>query len=187
MRLLPHTGVYGLWLHQAKPTSDQGEDLSLFSSLRGGPATRAMDHWCENSLGGSSFSWLRGGPARAMGHLGEQRRVDAETFLLYTLTSIQDVQDAQDAQPARSRAQTGDLPASSASPRLGAHRFSTLQAGGRPGSLRRPQAPRRAVLRFAGPGPSPAYRVPPAPSRLRFVLLAREFFSFGLTPRWWPP
>src|SRR5215207_530243 len=25
-------------------------------------------HWCENSLGGSSFSWLRGGPARAMGH-----------------------------------------------------------------------------------------------------------------------
>src|SRR5215208_8437162 len=57
MRLLPHTGgVYGLWLHQAKPTSDQGDDLSLFSSLRGGPATRAMDHWCENSLGGSSFS-----------------------------------------------------------------------------------------------------------------------------------
>src|SRR5215208_3401587 len=67
MRLLPHTGgVYGLWLHQAKPTSDQGDDLSLFSSLRGGPATRAMDHWCENSLGGSPFSWLRGGPARAM-------------------------------------------------------------------------------------------------------------------------
>jgi aminoglycoside N3'-acetyltransferase len=28
-------------------------------------------HWCENRLGGSSFSWLRGGPARAMGHLGE--------------------------------------------------------------------------------------------------------------------
>src|SRR5215208_4089298 len=53
-----------------------------------------------------------------MGHLGEQRRVDAETFLLYTLTSIQDVQDVQDAQPARSRAQTGDWPASSASPRL---------------------------------------------------------------------
>src|ERR671913_1917208 len=25
-------------------------------------------HWCENRLGGSSFSWLRGGPARAMGH-----------------------------------------------------------------------------------------------------------------------
>src|SRR5215207_2663740 len=47
MRLLRHTGVYGLWLHQAKPTSDQGDDLSLFSSLRGGPATRAMDHWCE--------------------------------------------------------------------------------------------------------------------------------------------
>src|SRR5215203_895771 len=71
MRLLPHTGVYGLWLHQAKPTSDQGDDRSLFSSLRGGPATRAMDHWCENSFGGSSFSWLRGGPPRAMGHLGE--------------------------------------------------------------------------------------------------------------------
>ena len=31
MRLLRHTGVYGLWLHQAKPTSDQGDDLSLFS------------------------------------------------------------------------------------------------------------------------------------------------------------
>src|SRR5215203_1609568 len=60
MRLLRHTGVYGLWLHQAKPTSDQGDDLSLFSSLRGGPATRAMDHWCENSLGGSPFSWHRG-------------------------------------------------------------------------------------------------------------------------------
>src|SRR5215217_1071380 len=72
MRLLPHTGgVYGLWLHQAKPTSDQGDDLSLFSSLRGGPATRAMEHWCENSFGGSSFSWFRGGPARAMEHLGE--------------------------------------------------------------------------------------------------------------------
>src|SRR5215211_3706703 len=28
-------------------------------------------HWCENSLCGSSFSSLRGGPARAMGHLGE--------------------------------------------------------------------------------------------------------------------
>src|SRR5215212_6284364 len=97
MRLLRHTGVYGLWLHQAKPTSDQGEDLSLFSSLRGGPAPRAMDHWCENSLCGSpfsslrgecdasatsmnwcenslcgsSFSSLRGGPPRAMDHLGE--------------------------------------------------------------------------------------------------------------------
>ena len=72
IRLLRHTGVYGLWLHQAKPTSDQGDELSLFSSLRGGPATRAMDHWCENSLGGSSFSWHRGGPPRAMGHLGEK-------------------------------------------------------------------------------------------------------------------
>ena len=29
-------------------------------------------HWCENGLGGSSFSWLRGGPPRAMDHLGEQ-------------------------------------------------------------------------------------------------------------------
>src|SRR5215213_2188208 len=47
MRLLRHTGVYGLWLHQAKPTSDQGEDLSLFSSLRGGPAPRAMEHLGE--------------------------------------------------------------------------------------------------------------------------------------------
>jgi hypothetical protein len=28
-------------------------------------------HWCENRLGGGSFSWFRGGPARAMGHLGE--------------------------------------------------------------------------------------------------------------------
>src|SRR5215204_553807 len=28
-------------------------------------------HWCENSLGGCSFSWFRGGPARAMDHLGE--------------------------------------------------------------------------------------------------------------------
>jgi hypothetical protein len=27
--------------------------------------------WCKNSHGGSSFSWLRGGPARAMEHLGE--------------------------------------------------------------------------------------------------------------------
>src|SRR5215212_11680915 len=102
-----------------------------------------------------------------MGHLGEQRRVDAETFLLYTLTSIQDVQDVQDvqdAQPARSRAQTGDWPASSASPRLGAHRFSTLQAGARPGSRGPPPAPRRTALRFAGRGSSPASREPPVPS-----------------------
>ena len=28
-------------------------------------------NWCENRLGGSPFSWLRGGPARAMKHLGE--------------------------------------------------------------------------------------------------------------------
>jgi hypothetical protein len=28
-------------------------------------------HLGENSLSGSSFSWLRGGPARAMEHLGE--------------------------------------------------------------------------------------------------------------------
>jgi hypothetical protein len=27
MRLLRHTGVYGLWLRQAKPTSDQGDYL----------------------------------------------------------------------------------------------------------------------------------------------------------------
>src|SRR5215212_4189417 len=27
-------------------------------------------HWCENSIGGSSFSRLRGGPPKAMGHLG---------------------------------------------------------------------------------------------------------------------
>ena len=32
------------------------------------PSTR---HWCENSLGASSFSWLRGGPYRAMEHLGK--------------------------------------------------------------------------------------------------------------------
>src|SRR5215204_6021935 len=28
-------------------------------------------HWCENSFGGNSFSWLRGGPPRAMDHFGE--------------------------------------------------------------------------------------------------------------------
>jgi hypothetical protein len=65
MRLLPHTGVCtGSLAAPSKATSDQGDDLSLFSSLRGGPATRAMDHWCDTSLGGSSFSWFRGGPAR---------------------------------------------------------------------------------------------------------------------------
>jgi hypothetical protein len=31
----------------------------------------ASRHWCENSLGGGSFTWLWGCPARAMGHLGE--------------------------------------------------------------------------------------------------------------------
>src|SRR5215210_3804027 len=34
-------------------------------------ASRAMENWRENRLGGSSFSWLRGGPPRAMEHLGE--------------------------------------------------------------------------------------------------------------------
>src|SRR5215213_5156644 len=96
------------------------------------------------------------------------RRVDAETLLLYNLTSIQDVQDAQ---PARSRARTGDWPASSAPPRLGADRASTLRAGARPGSRGRPPVPRGAVLRSAGPVPSPASREPPQPSRSRFVLL----------------
>jgi hypothetical protein len=41
-------------------------------------ARGAMDNWCENSLGGSSFSWFRGGPARAMGHFGELRKVEIQ-------------------------------------------------------------------------------------------------------------
>src|SRR5215212_5097678 len=64
MRLLRHTGVYGLWLHQAKPTSDQSDDRSSFSSLRGGPATRAMDHWCENSVGDGSIFMASGWPGK---------------------------------------------------------------------------------------------------------------------------
>src|SRR5215203_6750145 len=81
------------------------------------------------------------------------------------LAPTQTAQAIQDVQPARSRAQTGDLPASSASPRVGADRFVTLQAGARPGSQGRPPAPRRAVLQFAGRGPSPASTGLPAPSR----------------------
>jgi hypothetical protein len=60
--------------------------------------------------------------------------------------------------PACSRAQTGDLPASNASPRLVADHTSTLQAAYRPESQGRPPAPRRTVLLFAGPRPSPASR-----------------------------
>src|SRR5215208_5651379 len=94
---------------------------------------------------------------------------------------MQDVQeDVQDARPARSRARTADWPASSVSPRAGEDRTSTLQAAYRPGSQGRPQAPRGTVLRFAGPGPSPASRVSPQPFHRRFVLLAWESFSFGL-------
>src|SRR5215218_7115747 len=90
------------------------------------------------------------------------------------------MRDVQDARPARSRARTGDWPASSASARLGGGRTSTLQAGHRLGSRGPPPVPRRTVLRFAGRRPSPASREPPAPSPWRFVLLAWTFFSFGL-------
>src|SRR5215203_355693 len=81
------------------------------------------------------------------------------------LAPTQTAHAIQDVQPARSRAQIGDWPASSASPRLGAVRTSTLLAAYPPESQGPPPAPRRTTLRFAGPGPSPASREPPAPSR----------------------
>src|SRR5918993_978703 len=56
-----------------------GSGLGAGCELRRTPSTRSSQntpagHWCENSLGAAPFSWLRGGPARAMDHLGEYRR-----------------------------------------------------------------------------------------------------------------
>jgi hypothetical protein len=42
---------------------------ALFSWLRGGPA-RAMGHWCENILGGSSIFMASGWPLPGHGSLG---------------------------------------------------------------------------------------------------------------------
>ena len=39
-RLLRHTGMYGLWLHQAKPASDQGDDLRLIFIPSGWPCNK---------------------------------------------------------------------------------------------------------------------------------------------------
>ena len=91
--------------------------------------------------------------------LGKQR-----TPRSYAPMLAQSIQQ-EGVQPAHSRAQTGDLPASSASPRLGADPTSTLRAAYQPESQGRPQALRRTVLHFAGRGPSPASRVTLEPSR----------------------
>ena len=87
----------------------------------------------------------------------------------------------QDVQPARSRAQTADLLASSASPRLGAGRTSTLRASAWPGSRGPPPAPRRTVLQFAGRGAIACLERTSCAISLT-VCSARmgTFFSFGL-------